>query len=320
MQMDWPSFTRLPRLGLLALITLALAVPSDAAIAQSTTLPAKITTPPRGEPGQNATAASYTREISAEEARKKDHPLYPVLQIARRAHATISKDIRDYTCTIVRRERIAGKLQSHEFIDAKIRHQQLDGDRLIEPFSVYLQFTKPARVAGREALYVEGENAGKVFVRRGGERMAHLSTFIKPDSRLAMRDNRYPITDIGFQKLVERLIEVVESDLNYDECEVNFYSNAKVDQRVCTRIEVIHPVKREHFKFHRAMVFVDDKDQLPIAYVSYTWPENPGGQPRLLEEYVYTNIVLNPGLTDQDFDRDNPAYGFTDEVSDEVEE
>jgi hypothetical protein len=260
---------------------------------------------------KGATVASFSRELSAAEAKKQKHPLYPVLEIAREAHARISKEVRDYTCTIVRRERIEGKLGNHEFIDAKIRHAQLAGDKVVEPFSVYLNFTKPSNLAGRQALYVEGENAGKVFVRRGGERMANLTTFIKPDSRLAMRENRYPITEIGFKNLVERLIEVVETDLNYDECEVQFFANAKVNERSCTRIEVVHPVARDYFKFHRAIVFVDDKDQLPIAYVSYTWPEKPGGKPVLLEEYVYTNIVLNPGLTDRDFDRDNPDYGFS---------
>jgi hypothetical protein len=145
--------------------------------------------------------------------------------------------------------------------------------------------------------------------------MAHLSTFIKPDSRLAMRDNRYPITEIGFQNMVERLIEVIENDLEYDECEVKFYSNAKINDRVCTRIEVFHPEEREHFKFHRATVFVDDQHHLPIAYVSYSWPEKAGEKPRLLEEYVYTDIVLNPGLSDADFDRDNPAYGFAQDAA-----
>jgi hypothetical protein len=270
-----------------------------------------------GPESKGASVASFSRELSAAEVQKRKHPLYPVLEIAREAHSRLIKDVRDYTCTIVRRERIEGKLGNHEFIDAKIRHRQMAGDEVLEPFSVYLKFKKPASVAGREALYVEGENSGKVFVRRGGDRMANLSTFLKPDSRLAMRDNRYPITEVGFQKLIERLIEVVESDLNYDECQVQFFANAKVNERACTRIEVVHPVAREHFKFHRAMVFVDDKDQLPIAYVSYTWPEKTGDKPALLEEYIYTNVVLNPGLTDSDFDRDNPAYGFsrTDQAS-----
>ena len=316
MSMDCPVLVRDLSRHLMLAIGLACWGGSVAASAQSPNIPVR-QAGPADDQAQGATTASYAKELGEGEARKRQHPLYPVLQIAQKAHASIGRNINDYTCTIVRRERIAGRLNSHEFIDAKIRHQQVDDGQVLEPFSVYLRFTKPARVAGREALYVEGENAGKVFVRRGGERMAHLSTFIKPDSRLAMRDNRYPITDIGFQKLIERLIEVVESDLNYGECEVNYFRNAKVNDRVCTRIEVIHPVEREHFKFHKAMV-VDDKDQLPIGYVSYSWPEQPGEKPLLLEEYVYTNIVLNPGLTDRDFDRDNPEYGFSSEAREEA--
>lgn len=306
MQMDCPSLVRH-----LSAIVMAAVVAGNAG-AQSPTASTK-SSAPQGAQGQTATAASYAKELDASDMRTREHPLYSVLQIAKKAQASIEENIDDYTCTIVRRERIAGRLNGHEFIDAKIRHQKTDEHGVLEPFSVYLRFTKPARVEGREALFVEGENAGKVFVRRGGERMAHLSTFIKPDSRLAMRDNRYPITEIGFQKMVDRLIEVVENDIKYDECEVSFFSNAKINDRVCTRIEVVHPKEREYFKFHRATVFVDEKNQLPIAYVSYTWPEKAGEKPRLLEEYVYTNIVLNPGLTDADFDRDNPAYGFNQE-------
>ncbi len=305
MQTDCPSLVS----SLLLAFVVAVALPGLAQ-AQSPAAPTK-TSAPQGVQGQTATAASYAKELDTSDAQKRQHPLYPVLEIAHKAQASIAENISDYTCTIVRRERIAGKLNSHEFIDAKIRHRQVVESKVEVPFSVYLRFTKPARVEGREALFVEGENAGKVFVRRGGERMAQLSTFIKPDSRLAMRDNRYPITEIGFQNLVDRLIEVIENDLKYDECEVNFYSSAKINDRVCTRIEVIHPTERDYFNFHRATVYVDDKDRLPIAYVSYTWPEKAGEKPRLLEEYVYTNIVLNPGLTDADFDRHNPAYGFT---------
>ena len=32
---------------------------------------------------------------------------------------------------------------------------------------------------------------------------------------------------------------------------------------------------------------------------------------QLLEEYTYTNIKINVGLTDADFDTKNPNYKFT---------
>ena len=107
-----------------------------------------------------------------------------------------------------------------------------------------------------------------------------------------------------------RLIKVIEEDLSYDECQVQFYKNAKVGDRVCTRIEVVHPVERDHFQYHKAMVFVDDERHLPIGFASFGWPEEQGGPAVLLEEYVFTNVELNVGLTDKDFSRQNPDYGF----------
>lgn len=253
--------------------------------------------------------ASFNRSLPTSSTPRTKHPLYPALQLAEAVLQSIDENVQDYTCNIVRRERVGGKLGSHEFLQAKIRHAQTIDDKQ-SPFSVYLRFDKPANVEGREALYIAGDHADKVFVRRGGQRMAYMSSYIDPDSRMAMKENRYPITDIGFRRMIERLIEIVENDMQYGECEVNFYKGAKVSGRQCTRIEVIHPVEREHFTFHRAMVFVDDKDKLPVGYASFYWPKNPGGKPRLLEEYVYTDVKLNVGLTDEDFDRDNPVYGF----------
>lgn len=254
--------------------------------------------------------ASFTTPATSPPTTGKPHPLQPALKLAQEVLDSINNNVDDYTCTLVRRERVSGELGKHEFLNLKVRHEETQDGQAIIPFSVYLKFTKPAHVEGREALYIAGKHAGKVFVRRGGQRASYLSSYVSPDSRIAMKDNRYPITDIGFKRMAERLIDVIESDMKYDECEVNFYSGAKVNERSCTRIEVIHPVERDHFRFQRAMVFVDDEDKLPIGYASFFWPAEPGGKPRLLEEYVYTDIKLNVGLADDDFDRENPNYGF----------
>ena len=238
-----------------------------------------------------------------------DHPLAPVLKMAQEGYDRLGNEIKDYTCRIIRRERLGGKMRSYEFIRAKIRHQQSDGDDKT-PFSVYLKFDRPKGVAGREVLFLEGRNAGRMLVRRGGTRLAYVTTYLKPDSPLAMEENRYPITEIGFHRLVGRLIEVVQEDMLHDECTVKFFNNAKIGDRQCTRILVEHPVPRDHFRYHRAIVFIDDERQIPLGYASYAWPQKEGGKPVLLEEYIYADVKLNVGLTDNDFDRANPAYGF----------
>lgn len=263
--------------------------------------------------------ASFAAPLAKPKQRRTDHPLYPALVLAEEALESIDKNIDDYTCKIVRRERVAGKLGKYEFINAKVRHEQGEGEEKI-PFSVYLRFDKPAAVEGREALYISGTHGDRVLVRRGGQRMAYMSTYLKPDSRLAMRENRYPITDLGFKRLVEQLVGVIENDMQHDECKVTFFKGAKVDERTCTRIEVIHPVERDHFTFHKAMVFVDDKDKIPVGYASFFWPREEGGKPLLLEEYIYTDVKLNVGLSDDDFDRENPEYLFSQDPEESDEE
>ncbi|MEM6799723.1 MAG: DUF1571 domain-containing protein [Planctomycetota bacterium] len=246
------------------------------------------------------------------------HPLEPVLAMAQEAYDRIGAEVQDYTCRIIRRERLGGKLRPYEFMRAKIRHElPLDesneaasGDNAATPFSVYLQFEKPRALAGREVLFVEGRNAGRMLVRRGGTRLAYVTTYLSPDSPLAVKESRYPITDVGFHRLIGRLIEVVKEDLEHDECRVQFFEGAKIGDRVCTRVLVEHPTQRDHFRYHRAIIFIDTDRQIPLGYASYTWSDKPGGKPVLVEEYLYTDVKLNVGLTDDDFDRDNPAYGF----------
>jgi hypothetical protein len=75
-------------------------------------------------------------------------------------------------------------------------------------------------------------------------------------------------------------------------------------------VQIIHPVRQQHFDFHRAQVFFDDELNLPVRYASWSWPAEPGGQPLLEEEYTYTKVTINVGLTDLDFDPGNPEYGY----------
>jgi hypothetical protein len=45
---------------------------------------------------------------------------------------------------------------------------------------------------------------------------------------------------------------------------------------------------------------------VPIRYAAYLWPQNPGEQPPLEEEYTYLNLKVNNNFTDADFDQNNP--------------
>jgi hypothetical protein len=252
--------------------------------------------------------------VAAEPSARDEHPLVPVLQIARGLVQRMER-IEDYTCTLVKRERVGNKLRGYEWIYVKVRHERTRDGRVEVPFSVYCRFLGPDEVAGREVIYRRGSYDGKMIVRRGGLRFAYVTVSIAPDGKLALEDNRYPITEIGIKNLIERLIEVGMEDLEHGECEVEYFSNVKIDDRTCTSVRVTHPVRRPYFRYHMAEIFVDDELGVPVRYAAYEWPEEEGGQPLLLEEYTYTNLQLNVGLNDRDFDYRNPDYQFRKDFS-----
>ena len=250
--------------------------------------------------------AERSAPIGAERARQilaqrnpNEHPLMPCLRWAYDGIDDVER-IEDYSATMVKRERIGNKLGEYEHMFVKIRHR---------PLSVYMYFLGPEDKKGTEVIYREDANDGKLQAHGVGIQKMLGTLSLDPTGQIAMRGNRYPITEIGFVTMVRRLIEVAEEDVKYGECEVKFYPNAKIEDRVCTCIQVIHPTPRRNFRFHQARIFVDDELNLPIRYVSWDWPEE-GGQPQVLEEYTYLNLKLNNGFTDADFDVRNPNYQF----------
>lgn len=63
------------------------------------------------------------------------HPLDPVLKLAEEIKLRIESDVVDYTATIIKRERIRGKLKDEETMEAKIRQSNTSAQPPI-PFAV----------------------------------------------------------------------------------------------------------------------------------------------------------------------------------------
>lgn len=230
-----------------------------------------------------------------------DHPLRESLNYAYEAWEQMAS-IQDYSCRFVKRERIDGKLAPHEFLFLKIRH---------EPFSVYLYALGPHRNRGDEAIYVEGLNNGMVLAHTSGIRDRIAGTVeLQPTSPRLMDNNLYPLTNIGMQNLLRKLINFQEYESRFGECEVNVYPDVKVDGRACDCVQVVHPVPRRNFKFYMLRVYYDQEYKIPIRFEAFSWPQQPGGEPVLIEEYTYMDLKLNRKLTDADFDANNPQYGF----------
>ncbi len=252
------------------------------------------------------------RTIDVRPRKTSQHPLLPLLDWAEAGRQRVLADVRDYTCVLSVRERLHGRLSPRRYMFAKVRHEQVKDGRVIVPLSIYLKFLAPESLEGREVLYVKGRDDDQLLVRKGGRYLSSLTTLIDPHGPMAMADHRYPITEMGILRLIERLVEVGRAELEHGECEVAVQHDFKTKHRVCTKVEVRHPHPRKHFQYHLARIYVDNDLQLPIRFESYLWPQAGDEEPPLLEEYTYHDLKINVGLTDEDFDCDCPDYQFGD--------
>jgi hypothetical protein len=261
------------------------------------------------EPAANTSADPD--ESAPEESATRASRVQYLLDYAQEAYDRMSREVDDYTCIVVKRERVDGRLGGYQFMQAKVRHAKRVGDELTVPFSVYLHFLAPEKIKGREVLYVENQRAGDLIARRGGRGGSpNMTVQLIPSSPLAMEGNRYPITEFGFLNLTGLLIDVLEEELRYNDAEVKIFPNTKVYDRPCTHFRLTHHTRRPDLRYHMAELSVDDELRVPVYFRSFDWPAEDGKPPRLLEEYAYREVKLNVGLTDRDFDVDNDQYRF----------
>jgi hypothetical protein len=210
------------------------------------------------------------------------------------------RQIQDYTCTFVKVERIDGRLTPKHIMAMKARTQ---------PNSLYFKFQQPNR--GREAIYVQGKNQGRIVAHDVGLGKLFAGTLhLDPRGTMAMEENRHPVTEAGIGSLIETVAKHWAVELTPGESRVTFHPDSRIGNHPCTMIESVHPVRGPNFLFHKVRLYIDQEHGLPIRLESYDWPKHPGAAPELVEEYSYLDLKVNNGLRDHDFDPSNKQYSF----------
>lgn len=216
-----------------------------------------------------------------------------VLQVISTMEAAYAR-VDHYTATFHKQERVKDRLLPRETMELKFR----------KPFAAYLKWTS-GKKEGQEVIFVRGWNDGKIRAHQG--RFPDITVDLEPESSLAMRGNRHPITDLGIGNTIDfigrdaRLAAARPAD-NVEAFDLGESTLHGVRVRC---IETFAPVKRWSLYYaHHARICYDVKRDLPVR-VS-VWDE--AGE--LLEDYTFANLKIDPGLTDVDFSPDNPAYGF----------
>ncbi len=250
-------------------------------------------------------AVTVAEETASTMANQAAHPLLPIIRYATSHAVYIRENVRDFSCRIIKRERIDGKLQEQQFANLHVRCEQRHDDGSVQPLAVFMQFVAPRTISDRRVLYIADQNDGKVLVRKGGKLMKHMKLKVDPLSARARSESKYLIMDAGLDKLMDRFIQQAEDDMERDPAAANtrvsHFGNALINDRPCTHIQIVHPQQGGGMEFHITSLYVDNELHVPTRLVVHGWPEREGDQPPVNEEYTYLNLRLNVGLTDSDF-------------------
>ena len=237
------------------------------------------------------------KRVASATAGSKSHVLDPALDIARESRKSLDA-IDDYS-TVFFKEEVVGTTRIKQKMELKV---------LEKPFSVYIKFVDLH--AGREVIYVTGENDGKLLVHGTGIETIVGTLRLTPSSSKALEESRYPVTMIGMRNLVDTLIKQWEDELQIEDVAVKFYPNAKIGDLECKVVQTMHKEKGKGIKFHMSRLYVDKKSGFPIRVEQFGFPAKSDTQPPMIEQYTYLESKTNNGFKAIDFSDKNPAYGY----------
>ena len=202
----------------------------------------------------------------------------------------------NYTCSFSKQERMGGFLKDQQVVDVKFREK---------PFSVAMAWTKNAPLADRliyvEGLYKDADGKSQMLVRpKGGfaQLLAGKSVLRAPDGKDAMRQTLKPCTQFGFRNMLTALVDVYQQaekagDLQQFTAEMPI----GIGERECTLLIRVLTDEggKKNYPAYITEICLDNETHLPLRVTGY---DKKG---RLLCDYKYQNLKLNPGLADKDF-------------------
>jgi hypothetical protein len=212
-----------------------------------------------------------------------------MLADARSAYAKLH----DYTCHLVRQERVGGKLHPEQTCELRVRTQ---------PFCVALKVIAPRIDSGEETVYLSHVNTLKVKFRPAGvQGIKYGFQWQSKDDPRTMPDTRHPVTDTGLAAVLDRIEKAVtaEKRMNHPvQLSVAEYTFAG---KACARYELIAERAHPHRYAHKCVLYVDKETKLPVRFEAYDQPK--GDTAELLEVQSFVGLRSNTGLGDGAFER-----------------
>ena len=202
--------------------------------------------------------------------------------------------VEGYTARFVRQEVVGGVLRPRE--EALLKWER--------PGRMYLRWIS-GPPAGREILFVPGRNDDRMLVSEPGLLTRFATIVMAPDSPRVLEESRHPVTDIGMGRLIDLILDNARRAAAARELTVRDHGTAPGPDGLERRLEAILPREREKgYYCYRLVLALAADTGLPVRAIVHDWDD------RVVADYAYRELRLNPALTPADFDAANPAYGF----------
>jgi hypothetical protein len=214
-----------------------------------------------------------------------------LLELASRRCAA---DVRDYSCSFTKQERVHGRLLAEAHFEVKYRH---------EPQSVLMIADKPSGakrvVFVRDAL-VDRRGRQLMLVEPSGWQRLLVSTAKVPlDDPRVLASSQRTIDQFGFLATLENIVDIchqARADANLD---LEYAGAGSIDGRATFVLVRNLPYTGPSGRYPngRLVVHLDQEWLLPVAVRAYA----DRLERELIAHYLYSNVVLNPGLGDDAF-------------------
>lgn len=194
---------------------------------------------------------------------------------------------RSYTCTLIKQERLRGKLSKEQWVRVKFRQ---------EPFSVAMAWRKNPP-AGDRILYVQGRYGGKMLVRPTGRLARFLAgKTVKrdPHGKEAKKNSLRTVDQFGFKNSLQALLKFYRLGKTEGVLKEEFGKYAEVYGRSAV-VLIRYLPDSPKYPSYKTLIYLDVKHLVPVCVEGY---DSAG---RLICRYVYRDVKPDAGLTAKDF-------------------
>jgi hypothetical protein len=225
----------------------------------------------------------------------RERPLEFVEECLRRYR----RDVRGYTLTMTKEERINGQLEKPEEMEVAFREQ---------PYSVALTWVQGARRA-QKAVYVAGRNDDKLLVRPTPKwhLVARLAGRLDKDGVAAIdvdgddarQSGRFTIKEFGMYQGLARLFADWKAAQDRGALHVEYLGEQTVQEaggRTCYVLRRTRFLRPERDSVTEQVLYVDKETWLQVGSVAR-------GEPGLIGAYFYRDIHINPPFDADPFGR-----------------